>query len=76
VQALNMRSDLEFFRDLYGDSIARERLQRIQMEETDADLERLAPHYHIAEVPADIPAHHVWWHRHTKPRARVGSAEP
>jgi hypothetical protein len=66
VKALNMRSDLEFFRDLYRDSAAREWVEAIDIEDTDAALERLAPHYYIAETPSDIPPHHVWWQRHAK----------
>ena len=66
VKALNMRSDLEFFRDLYRDSAAREWVEAIDIEDTDAALERLAPHYYIAGAPVDIPPHHIWWQRHAK----------
>jgi hypothetical protein len=61
--ALAARSDLEFFLDLYRDSVARNYLAGIETESTDEDLKEWGAHHHIDEVPPGIPPSHVWWHR-------------
>ena len=66
IKALRMRSDLEFFREMYRGSAAGQIVDGLDTDEADARLEKLAPHYYVADVPDDIPREHVWWHRHDR----------
>lgn len=61
--ALAMRSDLEFFRELYRDSAAGDQVVGIETDETDAELKAWGREMYLEEVPAGIPASHVWWHQ-------------
>lgn len=61
--ALRMRSDLEFFRDLYRDSVAGHRVAGIETEEVDRDLKEWGALQYLEEIPAGIPDSHVWWHQ-------------
>jgi hypothetical protein len=61
--ALGARSDLEFFRDLYRDSVARDYVAGIETDETDQDLREWGAHHRIDKVPPGIPASHVWWYQ-------------
>lgn len=61
--ALGMRSDLEFFRELYRDSDARHRVAGIDTEEIDEELKAWGAEQYIEEIPPGIPDSHVWWHQ-------------
>ena len=63
-RALYLRSALEFFRDLYRDTAAREFVEGIQTDDIDQQLEQLGRGQHIEAVPAGVPPSHRWWHRH------------
>lgn len=63
MHALGMRSDLEFFRDLYLDSVARDRVAEIETDETDENLKEWGAQQYLEEIPAGYPASHVWWHQ-------------
>lgn len=59
--ALRMRSALEFFRDLYRDSAARERVAEIETDETDENLKEWGAEQYLEEIPPGYPDSHVWW---------------
>lgn len=61
--ALAMRSEIEFFRDLYRNSAAAHRVAGIETDETDQDLKEWSGHQYITEIPAGIPQSHVWWYQ-------------
>jgi hypothetical protein len=63
IDALALRSELEFFRDLYRDSAARNRIAGIDIDDTDQLLGEWGARHRIREIPAGIPASHIWWHR-------------
>jgi hypothetical protein len=63
MRALGMRSDLEFFRDLYRDSAARHRIDGIETDFTDENLKEWGAHQYLEEIPPGFPASHVWWHQ-------------
>lgn len=69
LRALSARSDLEFFRDLYRDSVAGHYLEGIETESTDEDLREWGAHPHVEEVPPGIPPSHVWWYQTTSARS-------
>ena len=62
VQALSARSDLQFFLDLYRDSVACTYLDGIETESTDEDLKAWGVHHQVDDVPPGIPPSHVWWY--------------
>jgi hypothetical protein len=61
--ALVLRSSLEFFRDLYRDSAAADRIAGLETEETDESLREWAADQWLEDMPAGIPTSHVWWHQ-------------
>ncbi len=61
--ALAMRSDLEFFCDLYRDTAARSRVEEIDTSDIDEDLKQWGAVQYLSEIPSGIPAAHVWWHQ-------------
>lgn len=61
--ALALRSELEFFRDLYRGSAAHDRVTGIDIGDTDQLLREWGAHHRIREIPSGIPESHVWWHR-------------
>lgn len=63
VRALHMRSDLEFFRDLYRDSAASHRVSGIETDFTDENLKEWGGQQYLEEIPPGLPASHVWWHQ-------------
>lgn len=63
VHALTMRSALEFFRELYRDSVAGHAVAGIETEELDQNLKEWGAVQYLEEVPAGYPASHVWWHQ-------------
>jgi hypothetical protein len=63
LQALNARSDLEFFLDLYRDSVACNYLEGIETESTDDDLKAWGADHQVDHVPPGIPPSHVWWYQ-------------
>lgn len=63
LQALSARSDLEFFLDLYRDSVACNYLEGIETESTDEDLKAWGVHHQVDDVPPGIPPSHVWWYQ-------------
>jgi len=65
--ALDLRSNVEFWKDFYRE-LAPDAVEQVEIEDIDEMLERLSQNYYVAEVPADIPASHVWWHRHDHDR--------
>jgi len=71
VRALGMRSDLQFFCDLYRDSVAAYYVSGIEPVETDANLREWSADQYIDDVPPGIPASHVWWHQSRRRPPRV-----
>jgi hypothetical protein len=63
VQALGMRSALEFLRDLYRDSVASDYIAGIDIEDTDDQLKEWGAQQYLDEIPPGFPASHVWWHQ-------------
>ena len=63
LQALSMRSALEFFRDLYRDSVAHDRVAGIDIGDTDENLKEWGSQQYLEEIPPGFPASHVWWHQ-------------
>jgi hypothetical protein len=63
IQALGMRSALEFFRDLYRDSVASDYIAGIDIEDTDDQLKEWGAQQYLEEIPRGFPASHVWWHQ-------------
>jgi hypothetical protein len=63
LRALSMRSALEFFRDLYRDSVAGDYVAGIDIGDTDEQLKEWGAEQYLAEVPPGYPPSHVWWHQ-------------
>lgn len=63
MHALKMRSDLEFFRDLYRDSVASDYILGIETDEMDQDLKEWGSHQYIEAIPPGFPDSHTWWHQ-------------
>jgi hypothetical protein len=63
VGALALRSELEFFRDLYRDSVAGHYVAGIETDETDMNLKEWGAEQYLEEIPPGFPASHVWWHQ-------------
>ena len=62
--ALAMRSDVEFARQLYeGSAQARSRLDDFDLTDVDQDLKEWGRVQYLESVPDDIPSSHVWWHQ-------------
>jgi hypothetical protein len=61
--ALYLRSSLEFFRDLYRDTAADALVAQVETEETDESLREWGAEQYLVDIPAGIPASHVWWHQ-------------
>jgi hypothetical protein len=63
--ALAMRSDIEFFRQLYKGSKAESRISDFdgETEVIDKDLEEWGRVQYLESIPDDIPPSHVWWHQ-------------
>jgi len=61
VDALAMRSALEFFRDLYRDSVARDYVAGIETDFTDENLKEWGAQQYLDTIPPGIPESHVWW---------------
>ena len=62
VRALAMRSDLEFLRDLYRDSVAGHYVAGIETDGTDQNLREWGAEQDLHDIPPGIPPSHVWWH--------------
>jgi hypothetical protein len=62
-RALKMRSDLEFLKDLYRDSVAGHRVAEIETAETDQNLQEWGTEQPLDEIPPGFPPSHVWWHQ-------------
>ena len=63
VSALTLRSELEFFRDLYRDSAAKHYVSGIETDETDANLREWGSEQNLDEIPMGFPPSHVWWYQ-------------
>ena len=63
VRALALRSALEFFRDLYRDSVAHDYVAGIETEDTDANLKDWGAQQYLEDIPPGFPPSHVWWHQ-------------
>ena len=63
VRALMMRSDLEFLREIYCDTVASSKIAEIDTAEMDANLQEWGRNQYLDSVPANIPSTHVWWHQ-------------
>lgn len=61
--ALSMRSALEFFRELYRNSVARERVMGLETENTDENLKEWGAQQYLEAIPPGFPDSHVWWHQ-------------
>lgn len=62
-RALEMRSQLEFFRDLYRDSEAHDYVAGIETEPTDDNLKEWSSQMHLDVIPPGFPTSHSWWYQ-------------
>jgi hypothetical protein len=62
-RALWMRSQLEFFRDLYRGTVAQDAVDEIETDELDQNLKEWGAEMYLDEIPEGIPPSHVWWHQ-------------
>jgi hypothetical protein len=61
-RALWMRSQLEFFRELYRGTVAQGTVDEIETDELDRNLKEWGKEMHLVEIPEGIPPSHTWWH--------------